>query len=152
MPADSAGPAVPERARWRVSPGLLWFKVAGAVILTLVAAYSALAGHDPLQVLVAGAAAVGLAAFALRDLLAPVRLEADADGVTLVAGFARRVRLSWSHIEAVRVDARSRYGIRSAHLEIDAGETLYIFGANDLGAAPEEVAPVLDALRSAAAR
>lgn len=129
-------------------PVQLWLKIAGAVVLALLAAYPALVGTDRLQVLVAGAAAVGLAAFALRDLVAPVRLEADAEGVTVVAGFARRVRLPWSQIEAVRVDVRSRYGIRSAHLEIDAGEALYVLGANDLGAAPEEVAPVLDALRS----
>ena len=32
--------------------------------------------------------AVGLAVYGLRDLLAPVRLAADGDGLTVVTGFA----------------------------------------------------------------
>ena len=65
----------------------------------------------------------GLAGWALRDLIAPVRLAADADGVTVVTGFARRRRhLPWAQIERVRVDRRDRLGLRSEMLEIDAGD------------------------------
>lgn len=120
-------------------------KVAGAVLLALAAAYAALVGHDRPGALVAGAAALGVGLFALRDLVAPVRLAADLDGVTMVTGFARRLRLPWSQIEAVRVDARSRYGVRSEYLEIDVGETLYLFSAYDLGAPPADVARALTA-------
>jgi hypothetical protein len=132
-------------ARWRVPARVTAAKVAGAVLLALVAAYSALVGHDRPGALVAGAAAVGVGLFALRDLIAPVRLAADPDGVTVVTSLARRLRLPWSQIEAVRVDARSRYGVRSEYLEIDVGETLYLFSAYDLGARPADVARALAA-------
>lgn len=137
-------------ARWRVPTRLIAAKVAGAVVLALVAAYSALVGHDRVAALVAGAAALGAGLYALRDVIAPVRLAADPDGVTVVTGLARRVRLPWSQIEAVRVDARSRYGVRSEYLEIDVGETLYLFSAYDLGASPTDVARALAAARQRA--
>lgn len=143
-PGGSAG----SPNRWRVTPGLVVAKAIGAVALGLVALFAWFLDADRLQIAVAGLAAVGVAAFALRDLIAPVRVEADAGGIGVVTGFARRVRLPWPRIEAVRVDTRSRYGLRSEHLEIDAGESLYLFSANDLGAPPAEVAAALEVLRS----
>jgi hypothetical protein len=133
--------------QWRVSPGLVVLKLAGAVILAVVAMVTAGVSTDRLGVVVAAFGAVGLGVFALRDLLAPVRVQADPDGVTLVAGFARRVRLPWSAIERVRVDARSRYGIRSEHLEIDAGDSVHMFSAVELSAPVADVAAVLNEIK-----
>lgn len=136
---------------WRVSPGAIAMKAAGFVTLALVAVFFALARIDPVGVLATGATAVGIGVFMVRDLAAPVRVRADPDGVTVVTGFARRVRLPWSRIERVRVDERSRYGIRSTHLEIDAGESLHLFSATELSAPVEDVAEALDALRAGGA-
>jgi hypothetical protein len=140
-------PAPAATVSWRVSPGLVALKAAGCVILILVAVFFWLTALDPLGVLVAGAAAVGVGLFAVRDLIAPMRVRADAEGVTVVVGFARYVRLPWSRIERVRVDERSRYGIRSAHLEIDAGESIHLFSAAELSTPVEDVADALAALR-----
>lgn len=135
-------------ARWRVAPGLVALRCAGAAVFALVAVVTAAVGADPVGVFLAGLAAVGLGVFALRDLLAPVRVEADAGGVTVVAGFARRIRLPWPAVELVRVDVRSRYGLRSEHLEIDAGESVHLFSAAELSAPVDQVAASLNALRA----
>jgi hypothetical protein len=140
----------PAGARWRVSPGLVAVKLAGAVIFAMVAVVTALTGVDRVGVVVAGLAAVGLGGYALRDVVAPVRVEADADGVTVVTGFARRLRLPWSTVERVRVDVRSRYGLRSEHLEIDAGESVHLFSAAELSAPVADVAVTLNSLRASA--
>ena len=97
------------------------------------------------------AAALFLAVWGVRDLVAAVRLAADADGVTVVSGFAGRRRLPWAAIERIAVDTRTRRGLRSETLEIDTGEALHLFSRCDLGAQPDEVAerlrgdPPLDA-------
>jgi hypothetical protein len=145
MPADVPGEGGPRQ--WRVPPGLVALKLAGAGVLGVIALI-ALARRDPGQVLFAGLVAAGLGAFGVRDLLAPVRVAADESAVTVVAGFARRVRLPWSRIEAVRVDERSRYGLRIESLEIDAGESLHLFSANELGAPVQDVAEALQVLRA----
>lgn len=137
-PVPTVGPA-----RWRVPPRLVALKLVGVAAFALVAG---LVWDDPRRAAVAGVAALGLAVYALRDLVAPVRLAADAAGVTVVVGFARRLRLPWSRIEGVRVDARSRYGVSSSYLEIDAGDSVHVLTANDLGAPPDEVARVLSTL------
>ena len=73
------------------------------------------------------AAALFLAVWGLRDLIAPVRLSADAEGVTVVSGFAGRRRLPWAAIERITVDTRTRRGLRSETLEIDTGEAIHLF-------------------------
>jgi hypothetical protein len=78
-----------------------------------------------------------------------VRIAADAAGITVVAGYAGRRELPWRRIERIRVDNRPRFGLRTETLEIDAGETLHLFGAYELGAPPAEVAARLEALRAA---
>lgn len=93
-------------------------------------------------------AALGLGAFALRDVIAPVRLAADTEGVTVVRGFAGRHRLRWPEIERIRVDERPRMLSRSAVLEIDAGSALYFLGQSDLGVPPAEAVDTLNALRA----
>jgi len=132
--------------QWRVKPVLPVTKlIAAAAIVVLAVAF---AEHDPIRWAIALIVAIALAVWALRDLLAPVRLAADASGVTVVAGFARRRHLPWSAIERVRVDRRTHRGLRSETLELDAGDAIYLFSANDLGALPEDVVVTLADLRS----
>lgn len=118
----------------------------GAIaVLVLVFAFGR---RDPVQWVLGGAIAAGLLGWALRDLLAPVRLAADPSGVTVVEGFARRRRLSWAEIERVRVDRRERLGLATAMLEVDADEALYLFSMHDLGADPHVVLAALEEFRA----
>ncbi|MFI5841157.1 PH domain-containing protein [Catenuloplanes sp. NPDC051500] len=126
---------------WRVPRWLPAVKAAGGVALILFAV--ALAEGDPVQLGVAGAVCAGLLVWAARDLLAPVRLAADDDGLTVVAGFARRVRVPWPQVEAVRLDTRPRLGLRSETLEVDTGDALHVFTKADLGVPPADVLPHL---------
>ncbi|MBW4703819.1 PH domain-containing protein [Micromonospora sp. RL09-050-HVF-A] len=137
-------PSSPAR-QWRVPPALPAVKLVGAV--GLVALGLLLAAGDPVPLALAVAATVGLAAWAVRDLLAPVRLAVDAEGITVVRGYAGRRHLPWGVVEAVTVDRRTRFGLTGETLEIDAGETLHLLGRADLGAWPTEVAEVVRAAR-----
>jgi hypothetical protein len=130
--APPAGPPepAPTQVSFRVDARLTAAKVTGAVIfLLLTLAFAGDLGRE----FFGGGAAVLLAGYAARDLLVPRRLSADADGITLVAGFAGRRRLAWSEIQRVRVDERRRLGTRSELLEIDTGDQLYLFSGYDLG-------------------
>jgi hypothetical protein len=131
---------------WRVKPVLPVTKLLGAVAVLVLAV--AFGRHDPIQWFRAIVVAIGLTGWALRDLLRPVRLTADQEGLTVVAGLLRRRRLAWAEIERVRVDRRERLGLRSELLELDAGDALYLFSVHELGAEPEEVAAALAALRA----
>ncbi|MFG3601544.1 PH domain-containing protein [Micromonospora chersina] len=134
--------------QWRVPPVLPAVKALGALVL--VALGLLFAGQDRVQLVLAGLAAAGLLIWALRDLVAPVRLAADPEGITVIQGFARRRRLPWAAVEAIRVERRTRRGITAETLEIDAGESLHLFGRYDLDAPPEEVAAALETARAAA--
>jgi hypothetical protein len=132
---------------WRIKPVIPVTKLLGAVaVLVLVLAFGR---DDPAQWFVAAAIAIGLAIWAVRDLVAPVRLAADEGGVTVVVGYAGRRRLSWPDIVRVRLDHRDRFGVHTELLEIDADDNLYLFSMHDLGAQPGEVLARLLALRSA---
>ncbi|MEU4552555.1 PH domain-containing protein [Micromonospora violae] len=131
--------------QWRVPAGLPAAKLAGAVLL--VALGLLFADGDPVRVAVAVLAAVALAGWAVRDLVAPVRLAVDPAGLTVIQGFAGRRLLPWSAVETIAVDRRPRLGLTSETLEIDAGSSLHLFGRYDLGATPEEVAAALRAAR-----
>jgi hypothetical protein len=132
------------RREWRVPRKNPVIKGAAAVVFAAVAArYAGDAGRAGIATL----AAVLLAAFALRDVLLPVRLAADSHGVTVVHGFGRR-DIPWAEVERVRVDARTRLGRRDEVLEVDTGESLYLFGAAELGADCDRVAATLVALRT----
>ncbi|PZF93401.1 PH domain-containing protein [Micromonospora deserti] len=133
--------------QWRVPAALPVLKLAGAVALLGLGLL--FADGAPVPVVLAGLAAAGLAGWAVRDLVAPVRLAVDAEGVTVVQGWAGRRRLPWSAIEAVGVDRRPRLGLVSEVLEIDTGESLHLFGRYDLGADPAEVAEAVNAARPA---
>jgi hypothetical protein len=131
--------------QWRIKPVLPVTKVLGVVAVLVLAV--AFAGRDPVRWSLAVVVALALAVWTVRDLIAPVRLAADAGGVTVLTGFARRRHLPWAQIERVRVDQRSHHGLRSELLELDAGESIFLFSAHELGALPEEVATALGDLR-----
>lgn len=131
--------------QWRVKPVLPVSKLMGAVAALVLAA--AFAEGDRVRWGLAIVTAIGVTAWAVRDLLVPVRLTADTEGVTVVTGIARRRHLPWSEIDRVRVEKTSRRGLRKELLEIDAGDALYLYSANDLGAMPEDVALELADLR-----
>ncbi|MFI2648955.1 PH domain-containing protein [Micromonospora fulviviridis] len=134
--------------QWRVPAVLPAVKALGALVL--VALGLLFAGEDRVQPVLAGLAAAGLLGWALRDVIAPVRLAADPEGITVIQGFARRRRLPWAAVESIRVERRTRRGITAETLEIDAGESLHLFGRYDLDAPPEEVAAALETTRAAA--
>ncbi|MGW4501132.1 PH domain-containing protein [Micromonospora sp. NPDC004336] len=137
----------PTARQWRVPASVPALKLAGAVALLALALL--LDEGDPVQLGLAAVAAAALAGWGARDLVAPVRLAVDQEGVTVVRGFAGRRRLPWPAVERVTVDRRARLGLSSEVLEIDAGESLHLFGRLDLGADPAEVA---EALREARPR
>lgn len=128
-----------------MKPVLPVSKLMGTVAVVVLA--FAFAGRDPVRWALAAVVAVALAVWGLRDLVRPVRLAADVEGVTVATGFLGRRRLAWGQIERVRVDRRSHRGLRSEMLELDAGDAIYLFSANDLGALPEDVAAHLADLR-----
>jgi Bacterial PH domain len=132
--------------QWRVRPVLPIAKLLGAV--ALVGLVLAFGRGDPVQWVIAAAVAAALTGWAVRDLIAPVRLSADTSGVTMVVGFVRRRHVAWPQIERVRVDRRERMGLRNRLLEIDAGDSLHLFSLHELGTDPEEVAESLNALRA----
>lgn len=131
--------------QWRVRTALPVLKLTGAVVL--IGLGLLLAAGDPVSIGVAALAAAGLLGWALRDLLAPVRLAADPTGITVIRGFAGRRHLAWAQVERIAVDDRPHLGLRTATLEIDAGDSLHFFGRYDLGTEPDEVATILRAAK-----
>jgi hypothetical protein len=134
--------------QWRIKPVLPVTKGMGAVAVVVLAL--AFGGHDPVRWALAVVVGVALAVWAVRDVIAPVRLTADEAGVTVLTGFARRRHLPWEQIERVRVDVSSHRGLRSERLELDAGESIFLFSAHELGALPDEVAAALAEQRAGA--
>jgi Bacterial PH domain len=132
--------------RFHADRRFMWVKFVVAVIFV---ATPLVAGSSVSGIVIGLIVAVGLAIYGLRDVLAPVRLAADADGVTVVSGFAGHRRLAWNDIERVRLDERSRYGGRQALLEIDEGETLHFFSRYDLGMPPTEALDLVLQVRDA---
>lgn len=118
------------------------------VVAAVVAVLAVLGATEPWQWGVVAVVTAGLLAWAVRDLVAPVRLAADPAGVLVVTGFARRHRLGWSQVERVRVDVRRR----SRLLEVDAGDRLYLFSRYDVDADLDEIAERIEALRADATR
>jgi hypothetical protein len=133
------------RMEWRVPRRVPALKLAAALVFLGVALFYA---GDPARWVIAVVAAVLLGAFALRDVLAPVRLAADGTGVTVVHGFARTRHVPWADVERVRVDSRQRLGRRNEVLEVDTGEALYLFSPQELGADLDTVTSALVALRT----
>jgi hypothetical protein len=135
----------PTSAAWRVDKRLTVAKWAGAAIFALAAA---IGFRDPGQLIVVGIAAVLLIVLGVRDLLAPVRLAAGPEGVTVATGFRGRRTIPWNQVEHIKVDARRGMLLRSQVLELDTGDQLYFFSVNELGAPCEEVVDTLARIRS----
>lgn len=140
-PADRSGAVA---VRFRVSRVRAMLALGGAVVFGLLAAVA----DDRVHVMVGVLLAAGLVGYGLRDLLAPVRLAAGPDGVTVVTGYAGHRLLPWAAVERIRVDRRARLGMRSELLEVDAGDNLYLFSATDLGVPCQQAADRLRALRT----
>lgn len=134
---------------WRIKPVLPVTK--GLAAIAIVVLVTAFGRDDRVQWVLAGTVALGLFAWALRDVIAPIRLAADAEGLTVVAGYARRRWLPWAEIERVRLDRRERLGLTTELLEVDADDALYLYSMHDLGADPRDVLAELERLRSATA-
>jgi hypothetical protein len=133
-----------DSVRYRVDGRFTAVKIAGFVIFAL----AALAFHDDRAKLAfTSVAALVAGGYALRDVLAPYRLSADRDGVSVTSGYAGTRRLAWSEIERVRLDERRRLGTRSAALEIDTGDHLYLLSAYDLATDPADAVEALNRLR-----
>jgi hypothetical protein len=148
-PGRGAGGAPVDSVSYRVDPRFTAVKVGGFVIFVL----AALAFHDDRPSLAFTAiAALVLAGYALRDILAPVRLAADREAVTVVHGYAGRRRLEWGEIERLRLDERRRLGTRSVALEVDTGDHIYLLSSYDLGTDPADAVAALDGLRPSTGR
>jgi hypothetical protein len=110
-----------------------------ALVLSLTT--SDLAG----RLLWAGAALV-LIAYVVTDVIWSPRLTADATGLRIRSPFAR-ADLRWDEVDSITADVRSRYGVRSSTLEVDAGSLLVVFSRRSLGADPETVAGLVQAMQ-----
>lgn len=132
--------------RFQVDRRFMWLKFVAAAIFV---ATPLVAGSSVSGIVIGLIVAVGLAIYGLRDMLAPVRLAADGDGVTVVSGFAGQRRLAWDDVERVRLDERSRYGGRRVLLEIDEGESLHFFSRYDLGMPPTDALDLVLEVRGA---
>ena len=67
----------------------------------------------------------------------------------MVSGYAGHSRFSWNDIDRIRLESRTRAGLRSEFLEIDTGETLHLLSTYDLNARPADVADALAKIQAA---
>ncbi len=110
--------------------------LAGAA--AVVAVLLVITSSDGPSRLIFAIAALILAGYAIGDLVFWPRLCADAAGLHIRTPQAR-ADLAWADVDDVRADVRSRHGLRSTTLEVDAGELLVVFSRRALGADPETV-------------
>jgi hypothetical protein len=146
-PGDSAVPAAAGPAAdgpWRADVRLTLAALLGCVLFGLAAAFVS----DPVGRALLAIAAVICALYAVRGIVAPVRLSADEHGLTVIRGYLGRARLAWSEVDGITVQRRSRLGMRSTFLEIDAGDQLYLLSEYDLGVEPDAVLGSLRRLRT----
>jgi hypothetical protein len=116
-----------------------------AAVGVLIGVGLAITTDDPQGRFLFGLAAAVLACYALGDVVFSPRLYADGSGLRIRTPMTR-VDLAWADVDDVRADVRSRYGVRSSALEVDAGETLVVFSRRSLGADPDTVADLVRAL------
>ncbi|GII95283.1 hypothetical protein Ssi02_55140 [Sinosporangium siamense] len=117
-------------------------KAVGALVCLALAVFFAL-DQDTRGVVLAAPATVLLAVLAARDLIVPVRLAPDDDGLTMVVGFAGRHHVPWSEVTDIRVDVRRRLTSRTELLEVHTEEGLQVFSSYDLGVPCKEALAVL---------
>lgn len=103
------------------------------------------AGDAPGRLLF-GLATLVLVGYVAGDLIWSPRLAADRNGIRIRTPFTR-ADLGWGAVEDVRADVRSRYGLRSSTLEVDAGEVFVVFSRRSLGTDPEAAAGLIAAMR-----
>ncbi|RCG32819.1 PH domain-containing protein [Sphaerisporangium album] len=131
--------------QWRVRrdfTALKWTAAAAFCVLGFVSG-------DVRAVILCVGGALLLGGFALYDVVAPVRLAADDQGLTVVTGVARRRRVLWPEITNIRVAETTRYGLRWSLLEIETAESLHLFSSFELGTSCMEAADDLYRLRPA---
>jgi Bacterial PH domain len=114
-----------------------------AVLAAAAIGFVVLSG-DAAGRLLAAAAAVLLAAYAVTDIVFWPRLVATAEGLQIRTPTVRAT-LPWPEVDAVRVDERAHLGLMSRTLEIEGGGHLVVLSRRTLGADPREVAALLAA-------
>jgi hypothetical protein len=119
---------------------------AAAAAGALVALASALLSGDAPGRLLFGIATVLLVGYVAGDLIWSPRLVVDATGVRIRTPFTT-ADLAWADVDDVRADVRTRYGLRSATLEVDGGDVLVVFSRRTLGAEPQTAAGLVNAMR-----
>ncbi len=131
--------------RWAWAP-----RISEAVALAALGAIALAVASttDAAGALLGVVAGVGLFALAAVDAVVRPRLAADESGLA-VRSPSYRLELAWADVDEVRIDDRSRFGVRVRTLEIDAGETLLVLGRHALGTDPREVFAALTSLRGA---
>jgi hypothetical protein len=135
LPSPAEARFVPDR-RYTALAGAGAFGALLAVLIT----------SDPAGRLLAGIAGVLLVAYVLTDLVFRPRLVATAEGLVVNSPWTR-ARLRWDEVEQVRAETRTRLGLRSTTLEIDAGATLVVLTRRALGSEPAAVADLVEAFR-----
>jgi hypothetical protein len=113
---------------------------AGAVAGTLACLFS----PDAPGRLLFALAALLLLGYVVTDVVFSPRLTASREGLVIRSPLLR-AKLPWSSVEDVRADVRTRYGLRSSTLEVDAGATLVVFSRRALGVEPEQAANLVRA-------
>ncbi|MFI6508438.1 PH domain-containing protein [Streptosporangium sp. NPDC050855] len=139
--SETSGPVL----RWRVRRDLLIIKAVAALALAVLTVLSL---GDLRGMLLAGTASLVMGVLAVRDVLVPVRLTADGEGLVVVKGFAGSERVPWRAVERIRVDSRTRFTSRTELLEIDTGEGIHLLSRFDLGVPCQEVAEKLRSFRT----
>jgi PH (Pleckstrin Homology) domain-containing protein len=127
-------------AQWRVDRTMLAAKVIGIVAF---AAIPQAFQFNLVSRWFGALVAVALALYAIRDLVAPVRLSADQDGVRVVVGFAGHRDIPWSEVDGLRIDPRRRSGF----LEVETSDTLHLFSRYDLSMLPADALEMLEQIR-----
>jgi hypothetical protein len=115
-------------------------------VAVLAAGLAATSDDAPGRLLL-GLLALWLAGLVAADLLLRPRLRADANGLEIRTLAVRR-QLPWSAVRRLTVDARSRYGLASRTLEVDAGDTLVVLSRRSLGTDPRDVAAAIAEIRT----
>ncbi len=130
-------------SRVRFGPDL---RLSAVVFLIAVGALGlAVVTDDAGGRLIFAIAALILAGYSVGDVIFWPRLVADPTGLRIRTPLTR-VDVAWADVAEVRADVRSRYGLRTATLEIDAGETLVVFSRRALGADPDTVSNLVRTL------
>lgn len=119
---------------------------AAAALGALVAVVLGVVGGDPAGRLLAAVAALVLVAYVVADVAFSPRLVVSGEGVVIRSPLTRAT-LTWGEVDDVRAESRTRLGLRSTTLEIDAGPVLAVLSRRALGADPAEVADLIRAFR-----